>query len=123
MFRRVRPLRVQTFSLRLTPHFKFSTHRLREGKPASMSVEPIKPFKDQLSVRVSDEGLEEGGEEGIFTSDEEPHFLKPDHGFGFNPLKLGECLQGGKTRGGTYKIVRKLGFGVNSSVWLAKFNT
>jgi serine/threonine-protein kinase SRPK3 len=88
-----------------------------------MCVELIKPFKDSISVRVSDEGLEEGGEEVTFTSDEEPHFLKPDHGFGFNPLKLGECLQGSKTRGGTYEIVRKLGFGLNSSVWLAKFST
>jgi len=87
-----------------------------------VGVELIKPFKaSTTAVRVSDEGLEGG--EGIFASDEEPHFLKPDQGFGFNPLKLGERLQSGKTLGGTYEIVRKLGFGANSSVWLVKFST
>jgi serine/threonine-protein kinase SRPK3 len=75
------------------------------------------PFDESsVSVRVSDEP---GGEE--FVCDEEPHFLKPELGFGYNPLKLGEQLKGGKNLGGTYEIVRKLGFGGNSSVWLARF--
>ena len=62
----------------------------------------IKLFKESMTaVRVS---VEEGGEEDVFASDEEPHFLKPDQGFGYNPLKLGERLQGSKIIGGTYSM-------------------
>lgn len=55
---------------------------------------------------------EEPGEE--FTFDEEPHLLPPETGFGFYALTLGQILKDGK-----YTIVRKLGWGQNSSVWLA----
>lgn len=122
MFRRVRSLRVQTTFVRLTSARKISAfHQLLEGKPAPMS---IKPFKESITaVRVTDEKLEEAGQQGVFASDEEPHFLKPDQGFGFNPLKLGEHLVGGQTHVTTYEIVRKLGFGANSSVWLVNCST
>ncbi|KAH7903737.1 kinase-like domain-containing protein [Hygrophoropsis aurantiaca] len=124
MFRRIRLLRVQSSSLRLATHRKFSTtHRIPEPKTASMSVERAIPFTESvISVRVREEEPEDGGEEGVFTSDEEPHFLKPELGFGFNPLKLGAHLNGGLKLGGSYEIVRKLGFGANSSVWLVKFS-
>jgi hypothetical protein len=57
-----------------------------------MNIERIKPFKEsKVLVR-----LEESGKESTFTCDEEPHFLQPEVGYGFNPLNLGECLEGGK---------------------------
>lgn len=47
---------------------------------------------------------------------EEPYTLSPEDGpYGYFPMRLGQTL-----RGGQYKIVRKLGYGTNSSVWLAK---
>lgn len=89
--------RVVHFEILLSANCKFYTsHRLLEWKPGSMS---IKLFKESMTaVRVS---VEEGGEEDVFPSDEEPHFLKPDQGFGYNPLKLGERLQGSEIIGGT----------------------
>ncbi|KIM44308.1 hypothetical protein M413DRAFT_433710 [Hebeloma cylindrosporum] len=69
-----------------------------------------------ISVKLRES--KDGEEEKIFTSDEEPHFLKPELGFGFNPLSLGERLRGGGKDDRTYEIVRKLGFGTGSTVWL-----
>ena len=86
-----------------------------------MNIERIKPFKEsRIVVRVREP--EESGEEVTFTSDEEPHFLKPDLGYGFNPLKLGEHLWSPKADC-TYEIVRNLGSGANSSVWLVRSST
>lgn len=71
MFQRIRPLSVQTVR-------KFcARHRLLEGKPCSMSIGRIKLFKESMTtVRVTDEELEEADEEGVFASDEKPHFLQ-----------------------------------------------
>lgn len=42
-----------------------------------MSIGRIKLFKESMTtVRVTDEELEEADEEGVFASDEEPHFLQ-----------------------------------------------
>ncbi|OJT04257.1 hypothetical protein TRAPUB_5047 [Trametes pubescens] len=47
---------------------------------------------------------------------EEPYMLRPEDGpYGYFPMQLGQKLCGGQ-----YKVVRKLGYGTNSSVWLAK---
>ena len=86
-----------------------------------MNMEQIKPFKES-SVVVRLREPEESGKEATFTCDEEPHFLKPDLGYGFNPLNIGEHLEGGKKVHRTYEIVRKLGWGSGASVWLVKFN-
>lgn len=46
---------------------------------------------------------------------EEPHMLHPKDGpYGFFPVQLGLVLDN------RYEVVRKLGFGANASVWLAK---
>lgn len=46
--------------------------------------------------------------------------LSPEDGqpYGYFPMRLGHTLDGGK-----YMVVRKLGYGTNSSVWLAKETT
>lgn len=43
--------------------------------------------------------------------------LSPEDGqpYGYFPMRLGQALHRGK-----YTVVRKLGYGTNSSVWLAK---
>ncbi|OJT04258.1 Dual specificity protein kinase lkh1 [Trametes pubescens] len=47
---------------------------------------------------------------------EEPYTLSPEDGpYGFFPMRLGQKLCDGK-----YKVVRKLGYGAYSSVWLAR---
>jgi serine/threonine-protein kinase SRPK3 len=56
---------------------------------------------------------EDDGE--VFECDEEPHMLSPQLGYGYYPLMLGQRLHEDK-----YEIVRKLGWGGYSSVWLAK---
>ena len=116
MLRRIL-LPVHSSFLSSTSHKFFATHRPPEGK-AVPNIERTKPFKES-SVLVR---LEENGKETTFTCDEEPHFLKPDLGYGFNPLNLGERLEGGKKVHRTYEIVRKLGWGGGASVWLGKFN-
>lgn len=46
--------------------------------------------------------------------------LSPEDGqpYGYFPMRLGQTLDEGK-----YMVVRKLGYGTNSSVWLAKETT
>ncbi|TDL24708.1 kinase-like protein [Rickenella mellea] len=84
-----------------------------------MSTARIIPFEES-GIRVKIRDNEVGGEEGVFYSDEEPHFLKPELGFGFNPLMLGDHLDNINPRSTTYVVVRKLGYGGTSSVWLAR---
>lgn len=54
-------------------------------------------------------------EELTFTPDEEPNMLGSDKGYGYFPVLLGQTILAGK-----YELVRKLGYGSNSTVWLAK---
>ncbi|KAH7906663.1 hypothetical protein BJ138DRAFT_1162088, partial [Hygrophoropsis aurantiaca] len=86
-----RPLRIQSrsASLRLlTTNRKFSTTRLNhllERKLVSTTgpAERITPF-DETTTTVQIREHEEGADD-VFTCDEEPHFLKPELGFGFYP--------------------------------------
>ena len=55
------------------------------------------------------------GDGRSFDCDEEPHMLDARTGYGFFPLTLGRMLNKGK-----YEVVRKLGWGSASSVWLAR---
>lgn len=53
--------------------------------------------------------------------DEEPFMLSVEYGpFGYFPMALGQKLPLPTTPEHDYKIVRKLGWGRNSSVWLAE---
>ncbi|GLB44361.1 putative protein kinase domain containing protein [Lyophyllum shimeji] len=79
------------------------------------------PFKDQLKVQLKE--VQDGETEEVFRCDEEAHFLKPELGFGYNPLNLGQRLEANGPISGTYEIVRKLGFGGHSTVWLAKYSS
>ena len=55
-----------------------------------------------------------------FRCDEEPHMLGAERGpLGYYPLQLGHVFQHDRSDA-KYEIVRKLGWGQNSSVWLAK---
>ncbi|KAF8072141.1 kinase-like domain-containing protein [Lyophyllum atratum] len=84
-----------------------------------MSTERITPFKDQLKVKLKE--VQDGETEEVFHCDEEAHFLKPELGYGYNPLSLGQRISA-EQMVGTYEIVRKLGFGGHSTVWLAKYS-
>ena len=84
------------------------------GAAPASAPEDVRPFdQSKISVSVGDEGDDNDGE--AFHCDEEPHMLSPEQGYGFFPLTLGQTLRGGKL-----EIVRKLGWGLNSSVWLAR---
>jgi hypothetical protein len=117
----LRRIRLPTHSfLSSASHKFFATHRRLEGKAALTNVGGNKPFDEStIVVQLSED--EESGGDTTFTADEEPHFLKPELGYGYNPLNLGERLQSCSTDR-TYEIVRKLGFGGGSSVWLGKFS-
>ena len=57
---------------------------------------------------------------GSFFCDEEPHMLGPERGpLGYYPLQLGQVFHHDITKQ-KYEIVRKLGWGQHSSVWLAR---
>jgi len=63
------------------------------------------------------------GEENLVYAEEEPHMLPMTHSGGFCPVTLGETLptfEGPGLIGGNFKIVRKLGWGTYSTVWLAE---
>jgi hypothetical protein len=63
-------------------------------------------------------------EENVIYAEEEPHMLPITHSVGYCPLTLGETLsiikEGPTVVGGNFRIVRKLGWGAYSSVWLAE---
>jgi len=80
---------LRTYSLRYTTRTSLArTQRAATSSPVTPDVKPFKELK--VSVRVSGEGGEE------FVCDEEPHFLKPELGFGFNPQMI--CLCSSMTR-------------------------
>jgi serine/threonine-protein kinase SRPK3 len=69
-------------------------------------------FDESLTtIKLTDDDGD--GDQGTFVCDEEPHMLAPELGYGYYPLILRERMAGDK-----YEI-RKLGWGQNSSVWLA----
>jgi serine/threonine-protein kinase SRPK3 len=70
-------------------------------------------FDESLTTKLKDDGGDSDNL-GTFVCDEEPHMLAPELGYGYYPLTLGERMCEEK-----YEIVRKLGWGQNSSVWLA----
>lgn len=56
------------------------------------------------------------GKEGLsFDFIEEPLGLRGEHGFGHADLEFGQVVG----RKGEYQIVKKLGYGMNSSTWMA----
>lgn len=46
---------------------------------------------------------------------EEPLEIPAHEGYGYYPARIGECLSDGR-----YDVVRKLGWGRDANVWLAK---
>jgi len=118
MLQRIR-LSTHSSFLSSSSHKFFATRCQPEGKATLMNTGGNKPFdKSRILVRLREP--KESGKETTFIADEEPHFLKPNLGYGFNPLNLGERLRSGRIDC-TYEIVRKLGFGGSLSVWLVKF--
>ncbi|KAH7910212.1 kinase-like domain-containing protein [Hygrophoropsis aurantiaca] len=101
-------LRLRTHSIPSRSLFR----AVRSFSTANPQTSPnVKSYSEEwTSVRVSDE---DDGE--VFTCDEEPHMLKPEQGYGYYPLLLGQQLADGKL-----EIVRKLGWAGYSSVWLAR---
>jgi hypothetical protein len=58
---------------------------------------------------------DESGQEFKIDCHEEPNVLDIQNGYGYFPLTLEQVIHDGKLR-----IVRKLGWGKNSTVWLAQ---
>ncbi|KAJ2932114.1 hypothetical protein H1R20_g4979, partial [Candolleomyces eurysporus] len=90
-------------------------------------TEPVKPG-DIVMLHESEDGESDATVE--FACDEEPHMLKPPFAPGYASLHLGQQLTD-LNRGpqpfwepgpgqGDYEIVRKLGWGQEASVWLAR---
>ncbi|KAL0948552.1 hypothetical protein HGRIS_011112 [Hohenbuehelia grisea] len=80
--------------------------------PGDPSV--IIPYSESMtSVPLNDN---QDGEK--FVCDEEPHMMGPPLTPGYMPLDLDQTLSTSK---GSLKILRKLGWGKSSSVWLAKW--
>lgn len=79
-----------------------------------MSAADLDALRRQSSGLISVEITEEDDGE-TFEYDEEPHMFPLNIGTGFYPMSLGQKLDDGK-----YEIVRKLGYGGHSSVWLAR---
>lgn len=50
-----------------------------------------------------------------FTFDEEPLVLPKTDGYGYFPISIGQTLLDGR-----YNILRKLGWGMGSTVWLSR---
>ena len=85
---------------------------LREDEEGT-DVSTARPFFEERAKIYLDEDKTR-----LFECEEEPHMLPMLMGGGYAPLQLGEKLKSGKT-GFQYEIVRKLGWGVSGSVWLA----
>lgn len=116
---RVRQYICHLFTITQSRHALAQTHRPNSSlnlwntrrMMTQQSDDAWKPFDDSISsIKIDGK---EGGDE--FRCDEEPHMLGFEVGHGYNPLMLGQLLDNGK-----YEIIRKLGWAVNSSVWLAK---
>lgn len=73
----------------------------------------IIPFNESVTVARMDDQPDGG----LFECDEEPFTVSVLHAPGYIPLAFGAILKG---QFGKYKIVRKLGWGEESSVWLAQ---
>ena len=78
----------------------------------SISISNAGEVLDQSTTEVK---LRDDEDVKIFECDEEPLMLSSELGYGYYPLTLGERLHNDK-----YEVVRKLGWGLNSSAWLAK---
>ena len=89
-------------------------HRRLLSRNLNSKVAGERAFDESLTtIKLTDD--DGGGDDrGTFVCDEEPHMLVPELGYGYYPLTLRERIAGDK-----YEIVRKLGWGQNSSVWLA----
>ncbi|KAL0960445.1 hypothetical protein HGRIS_005489 [Hohenbuehelia grisea] len=70
------------------------------------------PFDDAINIaQINDDGGEH------FTCDEEPFMVGLPHTPGYMPIQFGALLEGDNHK---YKVLRKLGWGTASSVWLAQ---
>jgi serine/threonine-protein kinase SRPK3 len=86
---------------------------------------PLKPHatsqafdESRTVVTLYDSDGEQADDGEVFNCEEEPHMLPAWITGGYFPLQLGEKL---KSSGIEYEIVRKIGWGEGSSVWLASY--
>ncbi|KAK7021769.1 hypothetical protein VNI00_017280 [Paramarasmius palmivorus] len=81
---------------------------------SKLSRPSINKFQEGHHVVTFDDGEEEGTD---FMCDEEPHMLSYPFAPGYLPMRFGDILSSQKCE---YEVVRKLGWGGSSSVWLAR---
>jgi hypothetical protein len=112
-------LKLQVASSRL---FRFCRRRL-QSQPfiARRTKSDQGQFETQIAAIFQGKG---GEKEKPHYVDEEPHMLPSEIAGGFHPLALGQRLDiinpGPTVGNGTFEIVRKLGWGLYSSVWLVR---
>jgi hypothetical protein len=99
-------LRVQRLSTYEKKHYQYP----RTALVSSSARPPAEPSNKHLSVDA---------ESGVTHVDlsfiEEPLGLSREQGYGFPRLEFGDAI-GPERR---YKIIRKLGWGMNASIWMA----
>lgn len=129
----VQPIARRLLSLAHAPPKHSATFKIASGLPQSQNILLTRGTQVRLehtssrSVSSERHGPTTVARDGTLdpvelTCDEEPHMLSIRRGgIGYIPMQFGQTFE--DLEGGKYEIVRKLGWGSNSSVWLAKLTS